>query len=281
MTALCLEGGAMRGMFTCGILDVLLEEKVTFDAAFGISAGAAFGCNFKSRQAGRAIRYNVRFARDGRFQGLRALLSTGEWFPADFCYRQVPEVLDPFDSTAFAENPMHFYAGATDIATGACVFHDCETGDARDIAWMRASASMPILSRPVHLDGYALWDGGISCPVPFEEAARRGYDRRVLILTRPAGYRKTAPRFLPLLRVLLPHKKAMQHALSVRHTLYNTQMDAIDRLESEGQVLVLRPPQPLVMDRIDRNPDHLLSAYRIGRDTAWKRLAEIRAWIGG
>ena len=112
-TALIMEGGAMRGMFTCGVIDVFMENGITFDGAAGISAGAGFGCNIKSRQIGRPIRYNKKYCRDPRYCSIRSLLKTGDLFGADFCYRELPEILDPFDSKTFAENPMAFYAGAT------------------------------------------------------------------------------------------------------------------------------------------------------------------------
>ena len=150
-TALIMEGGAMRGMFTCGVMDVLMENGITFDGAAGISAGACFGCNFKSGQIGRPIRYNKEYCRDPRYCSFRSLILTGDLYNADFCYRELPEVLDPFDREAFAKNPMAFYVGATDVETGECVFHRCTDGSGEDMLWFRASASMPVVSRPVRI----------------------------------------------------------------------------------------------------------------------------------
>ena len=146
----------MRGMFTCGVIDVFMEEGITFDGAAGISAGACFGCNFKSRQIGRPIRYNKRYSRDPRYCSLRSLLKTGDLYGADFCYRELPEVLDPFDYGAFAENPMIFYIGATDVDTGKPVYHKCSDGKDLDMQWIRASASMPLVSRTVEIGGRKL-----------------------------------------------------------------------------------------------------------------------------
>ncbi|MBQ1860048.1 MAG: patatin family protein, partial [Clostridia bacterium] len=186
-TALSMEGGAMRGMFTCGVIDVLMENGITFDAAAGISAGAAFGCNFKSRQIGRPIRYNKRYGSDPRYMSFRSLLKTGDLYNADFCYRELPDVLDPFDRKAFRDNPMAFYIGATDVKTGKCVYHLCSDGEETDILWMRASASMPLVSRPVEVDGLLLLDGGITDPVPLDHMQSLGFDRHVVILTQPKG----------------------------------------------------------------------------------------------
>ena len=189
-TALIMEGGAMRGMFTCGVIDVFMENGIAFDGAAGISAGAVFGCNFKSRQIGRPIRYNKRFCREPRYCSIRSLVRTGDLYGADFCYRELPDILDPFDRKAFAENPMEFYAGATDIETGKCVYHRCSDGGDKDMLWFRASASMPVVSRPVRIDGREYLDGGISDAVPYRYMEEQGYDRNVIVLTQPEGYRK-------------------------------------------------------------------------------------------
>ena len=166
-TALIMEGGAMRGMFTCGVMDILMENSVTFDGAAGISAGAVFGCNFKSGQIGRPIRYNKKYCRDPRYCSIRSLIRTGDLYGADFCYRELPDVLDPFDRDTFARNPMAFYAGATDVKTGKCVFHLCTDGEQTDMLWFRASASMPMVSRPVRIGDHSYLDGGIADAVPY------------------------------------------------------------------------------------------------------------------
>lgn len=154
MTAgLVLEGGGMRGLYTAGVLDAFMEHGVEFAHAVGVSAGAAFGVNIKSRQVGRAIRYNKRFCADPRYASLKNLLRTGELYSIDFAYREVPLHLDPFDIEAAAANPMHFTAVCTDIVTGEAVYRDIERGDGDDLDWIRASASVPLLARPVELDG--------------------------------------------------------------------------------------------------------------------------------
>ena len=163
----------MRGMFTCGVIDVLLENGVRFDGAAGISAGAVFGCNFKSGQVGRALRYNKQYCADPRYCSIRSLIRTGDLYGADFCYRELPDELDVFDRNAFAANPMEFYAGATDAATGECVYHRCEDGGDADMLWLRASASMPLVSRPVEIGGRFYLDGGIADAVPMPVWKRR------------------------------------------------------------------------------------------------------------
>ena len=175
-TGLVMEGGAMRGLFTCGVLDVFMENKIRFDGAAGISAGAVFGCNFKSGQIGRPLRYNITYSRDPRYCSLRSLLKTGDLYGADFCYRELPDVLDPFDRETFQKNPMEFFIGATDVDSGEIRFHKCEDGGQTDMLWMRASASMPVVSRIVEVDGFRLLDGGIVDPVPFRYMEEAGFD---------------------------------------------------------------------------------------------------------
>lgn len=151
---LVLEGGAMRGMFTSGVLDVFMENGIDFDGAIGVSAGATFGCNYKSRQPGRAIRYNKRFSHDWRYCSFRSLFLTGDMYGADFCYNQIPNRLDIYDVETYRKNPMQFYIVASDAVSGKSVYKKLETCDAHDLMWMRASASMPLVSKPVKIDGF-------------------------------------------------------------------------------------------------------------------------------
>ena len=278
-TGLILEGGAMRGMFTCGVLDVFLENGVAFDGAAGISAGAAFGCNFKSRQAGRAIRYNKRYGRDPRYCSLRSLIRTGDLYGADFCYREIPDVLDPFDREAFRENPMAFYVGATDIATGEAVYHRCTDAGAEDMLWLRASASMPLVSRPVAIGGRLLLDGGIVDAVPFEQMEKLGYDRNVAVLTQPKGYRKAPARGMALFRLGLRRWPKAAEAMAVRHEVYNRQMAEIDAREAAGTLLVIRPKESLGISRTEKDPAELERVYQLGRAQGMESLESVGAYL--
>jgi len=277
---LILEGGAMRGMFTCGVLDVFMENGIRFDGAAGISAGATFGCNLKSRQKGRAIRYNKTYSRDWRYCSIRSLIRTGDLYGADFCYHTVPEILDPFDTETFKNDPMEFYIGATDVETGEVRFHKCTDGGPADIEWMRASASMPVVSNIVSIDGYRMLDGGIVCSVPYEYMEQQGYDRNVIVLTREKGYRKKKTRIVPLVKLVLRKYPAVAEAMAVRHIIYNEQMDDIDRKEERGEVFVIRPSEYHGTGRTEKDPDELERVYRMGRDEAVRRLAEMRSFLG-
>ena len=274
-SALLLEGGAMRGMFTCGVLDVFMENVVGFDAAAGISAGAVFGCNFKSRQIGRAIRYNKRYGRDPRYCSLRSLITTGDLYGADFCYRELPDVLDPFDRAAYRASPTAFYVEAFDILSGRPVCRLCADDGDTDMQWFRASASMPVVSRPVRIDGMALLDGGIWEAVPYHPMKDLGYSRRVLVMTQPKGYRKK--KTAPLILMLVRRQRVLAEALASRHLRYNAQMYEIDRDEAHGEILVIRPPE--VLGRVGHDPRELERVYRLGREEAQRRLEEIKAYL--
>ncbi len=269
----------MRGMFTCGVIDVLMENGIDFDAAAGISAGAVFGCNFKSRQIGRPFRYNQRFSRDPRYCSIRSLLKTGDLYGADFCYRLLPDVLDPFDREAFRDNPMKFYVGATDLNSGEAVFHLCTDGQQKDMAWMRASASMPLVSRPVRVDAYTLLDGGIVVAVPYAYMESLGYDRNLMVLTQPKGYVKEKSGAAALMRLRFPQYPKLAEAMAHRHERYNLQMSEIDSREAAGTALVIRPPEPLGIRRTEHDPKELERVYRIGRAEAQRRLPEIRRFF--
>lgn len=189
-TGLVLEGGAMRGMFTAGVLDVLMEHGLTTDGTIGVSAGAVFGCNFKSHQIGRVIRYNTEYCNDKRYASFRNLLRTGNLYSEDFCYHEVPEKLDPFDEEAFRASPMDFFVVCTDLRTGDPIYHKCRSGDAEDVRWMEASASMPLAAKAVRIGHYSLLDGGVADSIPVRFFESLGYKRNLIILTQPKGFVK-------------------------------------------------------------------------------------------
>ncbi len=276
---LVMEGGAMRGMFTCGVIDVFMEQGIDFDGASGISAGAVFGCNIKSKQIGRGIRYNKKYGADPRYCSFSSLLKTGDLYPPLFCYRELPEVLDPFDKETFRNNPMEFYIGATDIETGRIVYHKCTDGGDDDILWMQASASMPLAANPVEIKGKFYLDGGVSDSVPYRYLETKGYDRNVIILTQAAGYRKKKSPAVILMHILMKKYPALIKAMETRHIRYNKQMEELDERERTGKALVIRPPKPLGISRTENNPEELERVYQIGRREALRRLEEIKSFL--
>lgn len=279
-TGLILEGGAMRGMFTAGVMDVMMENGVEFDGAIGVSAGAAFGCNYKTRQIGRVIRYNTRFSRDKRYCGVRCLLRTGDMYSADFAYGEVPLIHDPFDFDTYMNNPMEFYVVCTDIEKGEAVYHRYEGWDDHGFDWIRASASMPLVSRAVEIDGMKLLDGGISDSVPLRYFESIGYDRNIVVLTRPSDYVKKKNGILPLIKAKYRKYPKMVELMADRHNAYNKDIAYITEKEKRGEVLVIRPEAALPIGRVDKDPEKLRAVYEIGRQTAEKLLPEIKRFLG-
>ena len=275
---LVLEGGAMRGLFTAGVIDVLMENGVEFPAFVGVSAGAAFGCNYKSRQIGRALRYNKRFCRDPRYCSFRSLFKTGDVFGAQFCYHEVPNTLDPFDGKAFNENPVAFYLVASDVETGKPFYKRLDRADDTAYEWIRASASMPIVSRVVELDGKKFLDGGVTDSIPLAFMERQ-YDRNVVVLTRPRDYQKQPASKLWLYRLTLRKYPNMLRAVRERHLMYNEQRAHVFAQEKAGKAFVICPDKPLEVGRMEHDPEQLQKAYDTGRQTALRQLGALKRFM--
>ena len=275
---LVLEGGAMRGMFTAGILDVFMENGIDFPAVVGVSAGAVFGCNYKSRQIGRAIRYNKRFCRDRRYCSVYSLLTTGDLYGADFCYRELPCELDVFDKEAYESNPTAFYVVCTDVVTGEPVYRRLDKVDDDCYLWMRASASMPLVSRPVHVGGYTLLDGGMSDAIPLRFMQGQGFLKNVVVLTRPRDYVKGSSDN-PEMRIGLRSYPEMVRVMADRHKMYAFEREFVFACEKQGSTLVLCPDAPLELSRTERDPEKLQKAYDEGRRIALRELLNIKAFI--
>ena len=276
---LVLEGGAMRGMFTSGVLDVFLENGIEFDGAIGVSAGATFGCNLKSRQVGRAIRYNKRFAHNWRYCSIRSLIFTGDMYGAKFCYDTLPNKLDVFDRQAYKANPLEFYCVASDCKTGKPIYKKLETCDQNELTWMRASASMPLASRVVNVDGYKLLDGGMTDSIPLKYFESIGYNRNVVILTQPREYRKKPASLMWLMKLMLHKYPLLVEAMKNRPTVYNGETSYVFEKADRGEVFVICPEKPLGISRTENNPDELERVYQEGRQTAIKLLPKLKEFL--
>ncbi len=276
---LVLEGGAMRGLFTAGVLDVFMENGVSFDGVVGVSAGACFGCNYKSGQARRVIRYNRRFAKDPRYCSWKSLLTTGDLFNADFCYRELPLKLDVFDAAAYEANPMEFHVVATDCATGKSVYQKLEKADEAAFRWIQASASMPVVSRPVRIGEGEYLDGGLSDGIPLKYFESLGYERNVVVTTRPRGYRKFPSWKAALARPFLRRLPAVANALATRHVWYNETLEYIDARVAAGAAALLAPDKPLEISRLCHDPEQMQRVYDAGRDIASKSLQQVKAFL--
>ena len=278
-TGLIMEGGAMRGMFTAGVLDVLMENGLVTDGAIGVSAGAVFGCNYKSHQIGRVIRYNTEYCNDKRYASFKNLVKTGNLYSEQFCYHEVPEKLDPFNEAAFADSPMDFFVVCTDVKTGEPIYHKCRKGDAEDVLWMEASASMPLAAKIVKIGHYGLLDGGVADSIPVRFFESIGYKRNLIILTQPKGYTKKKNKFLPAIRARYFRYPAFVEAVADRHERYNETLSYISMLEQAGKDYVIRPPIPLEIGAMERDPAQLRRVYETGRAVAQIQVEKIRDFL--
>ncbi len=279
MKGLVMEGGAMRGMFTAGVIDVFMENGIEFDAAVGVSAGATFGCNFKSRQIGRAIRYNKKFCRDWRYCSVRSLVLTGDLYGADFCYNRIPNELDVYDLESYRKNPMKFYVVASDCETGTPIYRELKDCGETDLEWMRGSASMPLASRIVNVDGFKILDGGMTDSIPLEFMEAIGCTKNVVILTQHREYAKTKSKLMWLLKIVLARYPRLVEAMEHRAEMYNSQKEHVFRRVTEGSAIAICPEKPLGIRRTEKNPDELQRCYDEGRRIATERLSEIRAFL--
>lgn len=277
-TGLVLEGGAMRGMFTAGVLDVFLENNITVDCVVGVSAGALFGVNYLSGQNGRVIRYNKRFNSDKDYMGIRPLLREGNIFSTEYAYDRVPRRLDPFDDEAFKKSGVPFYAVTTDVESGEpryvrinSVFEQMDT--------LRASGSMPFVSKPVEIDGRKYLDGGISDSIPFEWLSEQGCDKLIVILTRDMEYRKKQMNKALIKTYGLKYPKVAEMLLT-RHTLYNKSVELLKEWEAEGKAFVIRPSETIDIGRIEKKPEKLQSVYDLGRSDGKAVLGALGEYLG-
>jgi predicted patatin/cPLA2 family phospholipase len=275
---LVLEGGAMRGLWTAGVIDVMMEHDIWPDGLIGVSAGAAFGCNYKSRQVGRAIRYNTKYARDSRYSGLKSWLTSGNYYNAEFGYHTMPKELDVFDDDAFNKNPMAFYVVCTDVLTGNPVYQLLSEATEETYDWIRASASMPLASKVVELQGRKLLDGGVADSIPLEYFESIGYRRNVVILTQPAGYQKEHNKLMALMRLSLRHYPKMIEAMDKRHLMYNRQLQYVAQAEQEGRCLVIRPEDKIPIGHISHDASQMRLVYEQGRRVGEKYLDRITAF---
>jgi len=264
-TALVLEGGSLRCMFTAGVLDAFLDWKESFGCVAGVSAGSLSGINFVAGQRGRTERVNVRFVNDDRYLGMKSLLRHRSIFNFDFLFGEISDELEPFNRETFLNSPTRYVAFTTDIQTGESVAH--EKGVSEDILLAaRASSSMPLLAPIVRVDGRLCLDGGMAMPVPYRWPMEQGYEKLVVVLTQAEGYRKK-PVTGTMARVIARRYRrypALVESLLTRPERYNAQREEIESLAREGKLFIIRPDRPVTVSRVEKDVGKLLSLYREG-----------------
>ena len=274
--ALVLEGGAMRGLYTAGVLDVFMKNDIKVDTIFGVSAGALFGVNYKSKQMGRALRYNLKYAQDKRYMGLYSLITTGDVMNREFCFNKLVYELDPFDIETYNKSKIEFYAGVTNVESGKAEYIEIKDG-AKDLEYLRASGSMPFVSNLVEINGNKYLDGAVADPIPLKKVLDLGYEKIIVVRTRPEDYTKSKS-WLPFGLVYHKYPNFVKTAKKA-HINYNETLDLIRKYENEGKILVLRPSEKIKMRRVEKNLEKLQAIYDVGVKDCCANLEKIQKYI--
>ena len=278
-TGLVLEGGAMRATYTIGVLDVLMENNIEFDGIIGVSAGAIHGLSYVAKQPGRNIRYYKKYASDKRFMSWSNFIRTGDLVGKDFCYSEIPWKLDPFDNETFKKSKTEFYAVAANIETGESEYLRIkDLKDPVQMEYLRASASLPIVSKPVEVDGMKLLDGGMTDSIPLRAFQNMGFEKNVVVATRSDGFVKQDEQ-VGLTSMVYKNYPKFVSAIRYRAKMYNDEKAYILLQEKLGNIFLFRPSEELNITRTDTDPEHLELIYQIGRRDAQKRLSELLEFL--
>lgn len=278
--ALLLEGGSLRGLYTSGALDILMENGLYFPAVAGVSAGALNAVNYVARQPGRAASINLRYRHDPRYFGPRAAFNGGSLFGLNFMLRDLPQEV-PFDNDTFYHGGQRMIAVATCVQTGKPAYFEKGKTDFDFLDAVRASASLPLVSVPVHLGRFSYLDGGCSCPIPLHWAQAEGFAKTVIITTRQKGFRKMLPgqRMVNLYDDFYGDRPLFLEAMLTQEVRYNALMDEIDALEEAGKIFVLRPVDPVDIGRFEKSTEKLLDLYNRGRREMRDRLPDLVQYL--
>jgi predicted patatin/cPLA2 family phospholipase len=275
---LVLEGGGMRGLYSAGVLDYFLQKNLSVDGVIGVSAGAVHGCSFVAKQAKRSYRIYTTYANDKRFLSFSSLWKTGDIFGADFCYRQIPNELDPFDYKAFRGASTEFYVVCTDLSTGKATYvriDDMET----QMDFLRASGSLPLVSRVVTIGEHEYLDGGIADSIPLVQFQNMGFEKNIVVLTQARDYRKKNDILMPLIRWKYRKYPLFIKAAESRADHYNETLDLIHQMEKEGRIFVIQPGHEVQIGRLEKNVNKLKALYDQGFNDAKSRFEQMKYYL--
>ena len=278
-TALVLEGGAMRGIYTAGVLDVLLKNNIKVDAVIGVSAGAIHGCSYVSEQYKRSINYYKECRKNYRFMSFKSFFKTGNIVDTEYCYHEIPDVIFPFDHDTFEKSSTKFYVTVTNIETGEPEYIYLKSLRKENIDYLRASASMPVVSQIVEIGGKKYLDGGMSDSIPIEYFRSIGYDKCIIVKTKDKSFKKTKEKIFPIAKKMYKEYPKFVEKLKNRHIDYNNQISEIRELEKEGKVLVIEPSRKLKISRLEKKIENVAEAYNQGRIDASNKLKYIKKFL--
>jgi len=274
---LVLEGGSQRGIYTAGVLDAFLDENINVDAIIGVSAGALFGVNYPSKQPGRAIRYNVENIKNKNYISISSLIRTGNVVNKDFCFNKLLYETDPFDFETFNKSPIKYYVTVTNIETGKAEYIEIKDSE-KDMEYLRASGSMPLLSQIVEINGKKYLDGGVADSIPLKKAQELGYDKIIVVTTRPKNYVKKKYKMLPF-KIKYKNYKNFVKALENRHINYNKTTKYIREEELKNNIFVIRPSRIVKVSKLEKNPDRIKEQYNLGYFDTMNRINELKEYI--
>src|SRR6056297_1074044 len=279
---LVLEGGGMRGAYTAGVLDYLMQQDVKFPYVIGVSAGANNGADYVSEQRERNRKVFVDMVEDDRYCGFKNLIKDGSYFDMDFLFKKLPHDLAPFDYKTFGESDITFKVVVTNSETGETEYFSKDDFDTRFFAEeiLKASSSIPVLSKPVEIDGSYYFDGGATDPIPLEKAMEDGYENNVLILTKHKSFRlEKSRRRNIIIRLLLRDYPELVEKLKRRYKMYNSCIEWINKLEEEEKVFIFRPQQKPDIGSLDHDKDKLQELYEEGIEETKERFTEFKKWV--
>lgn len=276
--SLVLEGGGMRGIYTAGVLDFFMDKQMLFSKVYGVSAGACHATSYLSQQRGRAFRISTDYLNDSRYCSVKSLLMTGNLFGVQMCYDTIPNELDPYDYDAFSRYRGDFYVAVTNCRNGCAEYLPVK--DMRcDITAVRASSSLPLMSKMVKYHGQRYLDGGIADSIPVEKSISDGNLKNVVVLTREKGYRKEHTSSTPLMALKYMLRPNLVRASDTRHLRYNHALDKIATLEEQGKIIVIRPSVAPNIGRTEKNLEKLKVLYKAGYDDAKAKYSEIMSYV--
>ena len=278
-SCLVLEGGGMRGMYTSGVLDAFMDNNIFINNIYAVSAGCYNALSYLSRQRGRTFRINTTYLRDKRYINMKRLLTRGSAVNTDFIFNDVFGELDPFEYDSFKDNCGEFYAVSTNCENGEAVY--ARIRDLReDVAYVKASAALPLFTNLVKVDGLVLTDGGISDSIPIKKAIEDGFEKNVIVVTRPKGFLLGENKLMKYYKIRYKKYPNLLRAMESRSSIYNETLDYIESLEKENKVIVIRPKESLNISNLEKNEERIKQIYQMGYDDGIRYIDRIKKFLG-